>query len=99
MEMNNPFCFETEIPKELGKRIDCKYHNTKIINEIEKFKNHQRPNRKIEKLGKIAIVRGGKRLPKGHIFFKTDYDDIPYVRAIDVKHGKVDVGNSEKINY
>ena len=97
--MNNPFCFETRIPKELGKRIDCKYHNPKIINEIEKFKNYQTLNRIIEKLGKIAIVKGGKRLTKGHIFFKTDYDDIPYIRATDIKHGKVDVENSEKINY
>lgn len=97
--MNNPFCFETRIPKERGKRIDCKYHNPKTINEIEKFKDCQTPNRIIEKLGKIAIVKGGKRLPKGHMFFKTDYDDIPYIRATDIKHGKVDVENSEKINY
>jgi len=97
--MNNPFCFEMRMPKELGKRIDCKYYNPKIINEIEKLKNYQSPNRIIEKLGKIAFVKGGKRLPKGHIFFKNDYDDIPYIRATDIKHGKVNVENSEKINY
>ena len=97
--MNNSFCFETKVPKELGKRIDCKYHNPKTINEIEKLKNYQTSKRKIEKLGKIAVVKGGKRLPKGHVFFKTDYDDIPYIRATDIKHGKIDVENSEKINY
>jgi type I restriction enzyme S subunit len=97
--MNNSFCFKTKLPKKLGKRIDCKYHNPKTINEIEKLENYQASNRKIEKLGKIAVIKGGKRLPKGHIFFKTDYDDIPYIRAIDIKHGKVDIENSEKINY
>jgi len=97
--MNNYFCFETRIPKELGKRIDCKYHNPKIIKEIEKLTNYKSLYRIIKKLGEISIVKGGKRLPKGHIFLKTDYDDIPYIRAIDVKHGKVDVKNSEKVNY
>jgi len=98
-EMDNPFCFAVELPDELGARVDCKYHNPEITKEIENLRNYRMENSKIEKLRRIAIPSGGKRLPKGHIFFKTDYDNVPYIRATDIKHGKVDVENSERINY
>lgn len=100
-EMSNPHCFELELPKELGERIDCKYHNPATINKIRNFRKYKSQDRKIERLGKqgIAIVKGGKRLPKGHIYLKTDYDKIPYIRATDIINGKVSIENSEKINY
>lgn len=97
--MDNPFCFEIELPEELYKRVDCKYYNPKTIKELENFRKYRIRNSKIEKLDKIAITSGGKRLPKGHIFFKTDYDNIPYIRATDIRNGKVDIDNSERINY
>jgi len=80
-------------------RIDCKFYNPKTIEEIRKFRKYQSPNRKIEKIGNFSIVKGGKRLPKGHLFFKTDYDKIPYIRATDIVDGKVNVENSERISY
>ncbi|GAB3695409.1 restriction endonuclease subunit S [Spirosoma flavus] len=39
-------------------------------------------------IGKIANVKGGKRLPKGHDFVETK--NIPYLRVVDMVNGGID---------
>lgn len=51
-------------------------------------------NWKISKIGEIAEVKGGKRLPKGEKFseIKTSY---PYIRVSDFKNGVVEIADLE----
>ena len=44
----------------------------------------------VKKLNEIVIVKSGKRLPKGHDFF-TETTNHPYIRARDIKNGKIKV--------
>jgi len=46
----------------------------------------------VVRLGEVAHVRGGKRLPKGHKF--ADLPTLyPYIRVVDFKDGSVDTSN------
>ena len=46
----------------------------------------------MSRIGEVAFVKGGKRLPKGHNFSEhpTRY---PYIRVVDFKNGSVDKAN------
>ena len=46
----------------------------------------------IERLGNIATIKGGKRLPKGHNFAE-EITKYPYLRVSDFKNGKVKIEN------
>jgi type I restriction enzyme S subunit len=43
-------------------------------------------------IGEIAVVKGGKRLPKGTPWSESPTDH-PYIRATDIRDGNVDVNN------
>jgi type I restriction enzyme S subunit len=47
---------------------------------------------KVAKLGDIAEVKGGKRLPKGHSLLDTP-TRFPYIRIVDFINMSVDVKN------
>ena len=82
--LDSPFCFEIALPEELYKRVDCKYYNPKTIKEVENFRKYRIQNSKIEKLGKIAITSGGKRLPKCHSY-SEDKSGRYYLRVTDFR--------------
>ncbi|RMD61545.1 restriction endonuclease subunit S, partial [Candidatus Parcubacteria bacterium] len=47
---------------------------------------------RVVKLGEVAEVRGGKRLPKGHKFAETR-TPYPYLRVTDFRNGSIDTQN------
>ena len=40
------------------------------------------------KLGEVAYIKGGKRLPKGEVLVDSD-TGFPYIRAQDIKNGLI----------
>ena len=46
----------------------------------------------VARLGDVAEVKGGKRLPKGAAF-ANEPTDYPYIRVVDLGHGSVNVRN------
>ncbi|MFH7882670.1 MAG: restriction endonuclease subunit S [Candidatus Aenigmatarchaeota archaeon] len=46
----------------------------------------------VVRLREIAYIKGGKRLPKGHVFSK-EKTGYPYIRVIDFKNGGIDSAN------
>ena len=54
-----------------------------------KFENGIPEGWKVERLGNLAEIKSGKRLPQGYDF--SDYPTRhPYIRARDIKHGNID---------
>ena len=57
--------------------------------QTTRFENGIPEGWKIERLGKLAEIKSGKRLPQGY-----DFSDCPtshpYIRARDIKHGNID---------
>ncbi len=51
----------------------------------------------LKKLDEIVLVKSGKRLPKGHSFIIKPTDH-PYIRARDIKNGKINVEAPVYIN-
>lgn len=57
--------------------------------QTAKFENGLPVGWKIERLGNLAEIKSGKRLPQGYDF--SDYPTRhPYIRARDIKHGNID---------
>ena len=51
----------------------------------------------LKKLDEIVLVKSGKRLPKGHSFIIKPTNH-PYIRARDIKNGKINVEAPVYIN-
>lgn len=51
----------------------------------------------LRKLNEIVLVKSGKRLPKGHNFV-LDPTNYPYIRARDIKNGKINIEEPVYIN-
>jgi len=64
--------------------------------EIEEIINNLNSTKKV-KISDIAIIKGGKRIPKGKSFSieKTDY---PYIRVSDFKNGTIDINGLKYID-
>ena len=57
--------------------------------QTTKFENGIPDGWKVERLGNLAEIKSGKRLPQGYDF--SDYPTRhPYIRARDIKHGNID---------
>jgi len=92
-----PSTFCVTLPDD-SDRIDCAWFNPIIGDKIEGLVNKNKTNRKNVKLGIIADVNGGKRLPKGTVIQEGEgADSVPYVRATDVKNLKINLENAVKI--
>ncbi len=50
----------------------------------------------IKEMGKIANIKGGKRLPKGHSYSDTP-SQYPYLRVVDFKNGSINFDNLKYI--
>ena len=57
--------------------------------QTTEFENGIPKGWKVERLGNLAEIKSGKRLPQGYDF--SDYPTShPYIRARDIKHGNID---------
>ena len=72
-------------------RLDCTWFNPVTKIQIDVLRKNKRKDRKLVKLKVVADVKGGKRLPKGTVVTGSEADTIPYVRAGEVKHLRVNV--------
>mgnify|MGYP002360272324 CR=1 FL=1 len=75
---------------QLMERIDAEYYRPRFLSGDRLIGNKQST-----RLGDIADIKGGKRLPKGEVFSDNG---IPYIRAEDVKNSFVEYENSPKIS-
>ena len=78
-------------------RLDCAWFNPLTENKIENLRKNKSKDRKLVELKTIADVKGGKRLPKGTVIVEGEANNIPYVRAADIKNQKVNLDTSIKI--
>ena len=86
----NPLIFKVDLCVK-DDRLDIAWLNPIIKNKINKLKRTQGDHRKILALKKIADVNGGKRLPKGTVVTKGEFNTIPYVRATDIKNLRINL--------
>jgi len=94
----NPLCFVPKTIKNLD-RIDCSWSNPEVSDLLKKLDNIAlKPGYTNEPLGRIAEVKGGKRLPKGTLYPETDFATIPYLRVTDIINNKVDLSNCAYIS-
>lgn len=81
---------------ESSDRLDCVWFNPVINKKIEEIKNKSK-NKKSIKLSQVSKISGGKRLPKDTVLFEDENHYIPYVRGVDVKNLKINLGSSHKL--
>lgn len=93
---NDPLTFAVSLDRN-DDRLDCAWFNPVVDNKIEKLRKTERRDRKLVKLESIAGIQGGKRLPKGTVVVESEANNIPYVRATDVKDLKVNFDTALKI--
>jgi len=94
---NNPLTFGVALT-ESDDRLDCAWFNPIIENKIDVLRKSKRKDRKLVKLKTVADVKGGKRLPKGTVIIESEANNIPYVRATDIKNQKVNLDTAVKIS-
>jgi len=93
---NNPLAFCVDLLQE-DDRLDCAWFNPIVENKIESLRKRNASDRKLVKLKIVADVTGGKRLPKGTVVQESESNNIPYIRATDVKNLKVNLSAAIKI--
>ncbi len=79
-------------------RLDCAWFNPVTEDKIDDLRKKKRNDRRLVALKTIADVKGGKRLPKGTVIIGSEANDIPYVRAKDIKNQKVNLDTAIKIS-
>lgn len=94
----NPLCFVPKTIKNLD-RIDCSWSNPEVSGLLKKLGSIAlKPGYTNEPLGRIAEVKGGKRLPKGTLYPETDFATIPYVRVTNIENNKINLSNCAYIS-
>lgn len=94
---NNPLTFCVNLLQR-DDRLDCLWFNPVVEDKINSLRKKKGPHRKLFKLGSVADINGGKRLPKGTIIEENELNTIPYVRATDIKNLKINLNTSVKIS-
>ena len=61
------------------------------------MRKNKRKDRRLIKLKNVADVNGGKRLPKGTVIVESEANNIPYVRATDIKNLRVNLDTAIRI--
>ena len=87
---NSPLTFGVTLT-ESDDRLDCAWFNPVVENKMDVLRKSKRKDRKLVKLKTVADVKGGKRLPKGTVIVESEANNIPYVRATNVKNLKVNL--------
>lgn len=78
-------------------RLDCAWFNPVIENKIGNLRKNNKEDRKLVRLEVVADVNGGKRLPKGTVIFESEANNVPYVRATDIKNQRINVNRAIRI--
>lgn len=93
---DNPLTFAVALT-ENDDRLDCAWFNPVIGDKIDNLRKSKRKDRKLMRLKVLADVSGGKRLPKGTVIVESEANNVPYIRATDVKNQKVGLDTAIKI--